>query len=78
MSAALDAALLAAHDAGDRAALIRLYTKAADQKEAAGDIDAACFYLTHAYVFALESGAAEARALNARLADHGREVRDAV
>ncbi len=72
---ALDDALLRAHADADNAALIRLYTQAADQ---AGDVDAACFYLTHAYVFALESGAPEAAALNARLADHGREVRDAV
>ena len=72
---ALDSALLAAHETGDRAALVRLYTEAADQ---ARDVDAACFYLTHAYVFALESGAPEAAALNARLADEGREVREPV
>ncbi|MEL7211849.1 MAG: hypothetical protein AAGK92_04250 [Pseudomonadota bacterium] len=66
----LDAALLAAHEAGDKAALTRLYTQAADE---AGDVDAACFYLTHAYVFALESGAPEAVALRQRLADEGRE-----
>ena len=69
---ALDDALLAAHEAGDKAALIRLYTQAADE---AGDVDAACFYLTHAYVFALESGAPDAVALHRRLADHGREPR---
>ncbi|MEL6596317.1 MAG: hypothetical protein AAFQ47_10295 [Pseudomonadota bacterium] len=66
----LDEALLEAHEAGDKAALIRLYTQAADE---AGDVDAACFYLTHAYVFALESRAPEAAGLQARLADHGRE-----
>jgi len=74
----LDAAFLRAHEAGDAAALIALYTAAGDAREAAGDVDAACFYLTQAYVFALEAGAAEAGALNARLAAHGREVRDAV
>ena len=32
-----------------------------DQAEATGDIDACCFYLTQAYVFALACGAPEAR-----------------
>lgn len=62
--------MLAAHEARDRAALVRLYTEAA---EAANDIDAACFFLTHAYVFALEAGAPQARGLHARLVSHGRE-----
>ena len=71
--AALDAALLAAHAAGDETALARLYTRAGDAAEAAGDIDAACFFLTHAYVFALAAGAPEAATLHARLMAHGRE-----
>jgi hypothetical protein len=71
--AALDAALIAAHSAGDQAALVRLYAQAGDAAEAAGEIDAACFYLTHAYVFALASAAAEADALHARLLARGRE-----
>lgn len=71
--AALDAALLAAHEAGDEAALARLYADAGDRAEAAGDGDAACFYLTHAYVFALATGAPQADALRARLKAHGRE-----
>lgn len=66
----LDAAMIAAHAAHDPAALIRLYTQAAD---ASNDLDAACFYLTHAYVFALEAGAAQAGRLHARLVHHGRE-----
>ena len=66
----LDAQMIAAHDAQDQQALIRLYTLAADQ---ANDLTAACFYLTHAYVFALEAGAPEAAALHARLKAHGRE-----
>ncbi|WP_171123637.1 MULTISPECIES: hypothetical protein [unclassified Ruegeria] len=68
----LDRLLLEAHDHNDLDALIRYYTMAADECEAAQDIDATCFYLTHAFVFALESGAAEADALNARLAAYGR------
>lgn len=66
----LNARMIAAHDAGDRQALVRLYTEAAD---AATDLDAACFYLTHAYVFALEAGAPQAPALRERLIAHGRE-----
>ncbi len=65
----LDQALLTAHVNDDKAALVRLYTLAAD---GAGDIDAACFYLTHAYVFALEIGAPATAALHQRLLDHGR------
>ena len=71
--AALDAALLKAHAEGDGRALARLYTQAADLSEQSGDHDAMCFYLTHAYVFALETGAPEADALHARLKAEGRE-----
>ncbi len=68
----LDRALLQAHEDKDSAALVRLYTLAGDQAEDAGNIDAACFYLTHAFVFALEAGMPEARALNRRLAARDR------
>ena len=68
----LDAALLQAHEDKDQAALVRLYTMAGDEAEQRQDTDGACFYLTHAFVFALESGAEEAEALNKRLADKGR------
>ena len=71
----LNARLLAAHAAGDTSALIQLYTAAADQVEDQY-LDAACFYLTHAYVFALELGDATCPALRARLVTHGREPRD--
>lgn len=70
---ALDAALLAAHAAGDGAALARLYTQAGDAAEASGAVDAACFFLTQAYVFALAAGDPRADALHARLLAHGRE-----
>lgn len=68
----LDRELIAAHERQDGTALVRLYGLAGDRAEAAGDIDAACFYLTHAFVFALEAGAPEAPALNRRLAARGR------
>lgn len=66
----LDARLLAAHAADDTEALVGLYADAAD---AAADIDRACFYLTHAYIFALELGDCRAADLRAQLAAHGRE-----
>lgn len=70
MTTALDAALLDAHARHDRVALVTLYAQAAD---AASDLDASCFYLTHAYVFALDTGDARAADLRARLVVHGRE-----
>ncbi len=72
-SAALDAALIEAHEEGDDARLVSLYTQAADAAEAGGDIGACCFYLTQAYVFALARGARQADSLHARLLAHGRE-----
>lgn len=69
--AVLDRALLAAHAADDKPALIRLYTAAADAAEQRQEGQAAAFYLTHAFVFALETGAREAPDLNKRLADKG-------
>lgn len=69
----LDAALLNAHARDDLVALVSLYTEAADQAQARGDRDAMCFFLTHAYVFALETGAPVADDLHARLKAEGRE-----
>jgi len=66
----LNLRLLAAHAAGEKAALVTLYGEAA---EGADDIDAACFFLTHAYVYALDIGDDRARTLHARLFQHGRE-----
>jgi len=65
----LDARLLAAHASGDKPALVDLYTQAAD---AAPTLDAACFYLTHAYIFGLELAHPAVPSLHARLAGHGR------
>ena len=69
----LNTAILAAHAAEDRARLVGLYALAADQAEARAEIDAACFFLTQAYVFALETGDAMAADLHRRLLAHGRE-----
>lgn len=67
----LDDQLLSAHARDDRPALVSLYTQAADQ---AHDPDAACFYLTQAYIFALEQGDSRATALHTRLMAEGREA----
>lgn len=67
----LDARLLAAHAAGDKAALVTLYRQAA---EAASGAAATGFFLTQAYVFALDTGHPEASRLHARLVDMGREA----
>lgn len=69
--AALNERLLAAHAAKDKAALVSLYTRAAD---VSATMDATCFYLTHAYIFALDLGDPRASALHARLVEHGREI----
>lgn len=71
MSTALDAALLAAHAADDRAALVALYTQAA---ASAGTETAAAFYLTHAWIFALDAGDPAAATLHARLVAMGRDT----
>lgn len=65
----LDAKVLAAHQAQDKAALVTLYTQAADSTK---DTDAACFFLTYAYIYALEIGHPNAAGLAARLRGHGR------
>lgn len=67
----LDARLLAAHAADDRAALIRLYEEASG---VATSPVARNFYLTHAYVFALEAGVPEAQDLRARLVEYGADT----
>lgn len=66
----LDARLLAAHAADDRRELVCLYTLAAQQSH---DPDASGFYLTHAYVYALELGLSQADDLRAELVAQGRE-----
>lgn len=68
----LDEALLDAHAQGDGLRLVQLYARAADE---ARDEDARSFYLTHAYIFALETGDTQsAPDLRARLVDMGRET----
>ncbi|MEL6621196.1 MAG: hypothetical protein AAFP16_20160 [Pseudomonadota bacterium] len=66
----LNSALLAAHDRGDRAAMVALYRAAADTD----DPDRRAFFLTQALVFALEAGHADAAAIRAELVAMGRET----
>ena len=66
--ARLDAALLAAHEAGDGARLIGLYAQAAER----ADAPARPFFLTQAWVHALEAGDRRAEALAAKLRAMGR------
>ncbi|MEM9714876.1 MAG: hypothetical protein AAF826_00010 [Pseudomonadota bacterium] len=66
--------LLAAFDEGDHRKIMQLYWDQGNAKLAEGDEDAGCFYLVHAYVFALEDGAPEAEDIRAELKKRGREA----
>ncbi|MEP6021129.1 MAG: hypothetical protein ABJ251_21875 [Paracoccaceae bacterium] len=67
----LDARLIAAHAKQDSVTLSALYTDAANRSD---DTDAQCFFLTQAYVFALEAGLPDSASLKARLISAGREA----
>jgi hypothetical protein len=67
----LHAELLLAHKRDDKAALVELYSQAALETD---DVDAKGFFLTHAYVFALETGHPNASGLRSQLAQMGRET----
>ncbi len=67
----LEGALLAAHAADNQTALVSLYKAAAD---AVKDTSAEGFFLTQAYVFALESNHPDSRHLHNRLKALGRET----
>lgn len=69
---ALEARLLAAHENADLRGLSCLYRQAAEMAERRGDRDRAAFFLTHAWVFALDAGMAEADVHARRLRAWGR------
>nr|WP_172296250.1 hypothetical protein [Pseudoruegeria sp. HB172150] len=73
---ALEDRILAAHAANDLRALVDCYERAAGGLEASGKSDESCFFLTHAYVFALDAGDPRAAELRARLVAQGRETPD--
>lgn len=68
----LDTALLAAHESGDAALLASLYRGAAETLERLQQSDAALFFFTQAYVFALDAGLAEADDVGRILRANGR------
>ena len=70
----LDAALLAAHDSRDAALIAALYAEAGAQEASLGEHEAACFFWTQGYVWALEAGSPLAEHLHARLKAAGREA----
>lgn len=72
MTETLGQVLLNAHASGDSALIAKAYLTVADLAEADGDSDQAAFFLTHAWVYALEAGDPLAEAIRARLARDGR------
>ena len=66
--------MLQAHEHEDLKALPALYLEAAHLRESQGELDAACFFYTHAYVYALDSGDEETAAhARAKLKSFGRD-----
>ena len=68
MSAALDTALSDAHAAADGRTLVGLYAQAADMVAAPAD----AFFLTQAWIFALECGDPRADGIERTLRAQGR------
>lgn len=69
----LDRALIKAHRDGNGPQISRLYGTAGNAAGADGRVDEACFFWTHAYVFALEAGLPDAEIYRACLQRYGRE-----
>ena len=68
----LDDSLLKAHALDDLGALVWLYLEAANS--AIDDEAAQGFYLTHAYIYALEAGLEDGKQIKARLIALNREI----
>lgn len=68
-----EAALRDARQTGDWSTVISMYVEAA---EGHGEGNSEAFYLTHAYIHALEAGDVRADHLKARLVTLGAEVQD--
>ncbi len=64
--------MLAAHERSDKGALVDIYIEIADRAAQSQDIDAECFFLTHAWIFALDSDHPLRDDLQKRLSAHGR------
>ena len=67
----LDARLMEAHAAGDKYALVDLYAQAAQSTGSEGE---KWFFLTQAYIFALEKAHPDLADLRAQLVAAGRET----
>lgn len=65
--------LMIAHEAGDQKAMVRHYHQAGTLLLDQGDIDAGCFYLTQAYIHALELNDPATKSIHQVLTAHGRE-----
>lgn len=69
----LEAAIQADFQAGNLADLAKNYAKGAALYERQGEIDAACFFWTQAYVLALDAGVDQlATTMSQKLDAHGR------
>jgi len=66
--------VLAAHEAGNLRQLPALYRRASQALFESGDIDPACFFLTQAYIYALDQGDPQAIEIHTILVSHGREI----
>ena len=73
-SSTLEKQILAAHGSNDGYRLAELYAQGAEIKRKAGELDAAGFLLTQAFVFALESDHPNSDMLRAKLVADGREL----
>jgi hypothetical protein len=65
--------VLQAHEQGDHATLVDVYDMLGREELAVNEITSACFLLTQAYVYALESGDPRATEIHKILKSHGRE-----
>ena len=74
MNDKLDQQLITANLANDNIKLVALYQHAADICEAEGVVDKACFFLTQAYVFALQEGSSQSRQIKEKLVAYEREI----
>jgi hypothetical protein len=69
----LEASIQADHLSGNRAGLAETYAKGATLYDGQGEVDAACFFWTQAYILALDAGAdGLAEAMYDELDAHGR------
>ena len=69
----LNSRILDAWSRGDGQLLAELYSEAGNSLLDSGLENEGCFYLTQAYILALENGLDSAAALHAKLVKHGSE-----